>query len=358
MPDTTTQLGLSKLLSQVAEYKASALHLSVGNPPILRVDEKLLPIESEGIMTPDRIEKIAFSFLNADQKAELEAQKEIVFTYSFEERARFKVSIFYQKGYLSVSLRYIPTVVPTLHELGLPSIVERFTHLKKGLVLVTGPFGSVKTTTLASLVDAINQSRSEYIISIERPIEYLFTNNKSIVEQREVGRDTQSIQKALFNIPQEDMNVVMISEMETPEIMELVFTVVESGRLVFSSMNTDSAYKTIERIINSFPDQKHEQIRLQLADALEGVISQRLLPRVGGGKVVAAEILVPAPAVKAIMKEGSIYQLNTILQTSREEGMISLDRALADLVKAGDVLMEDALAHAVDKNGFKMMIRI
>lgn len=357
MADTAIQIELAKLLGRVAEYKASALHLSVGNPPILRVDERLMALQDEGILTPDKLVKIADSFLTEEQRKQLELEKEIVFTYSFEERARFKVGIFYQKGYLSISLRYIPTVVPTLAELGLPTVAERFTHLKKGLVLVTGPFGSGKTTTLASLVDSINQTRSEYIITIERPIEYLFTNNKSIVEQREVGRDTQSYKKALTNIPQEDMNVVMVSEMEEAEVMELVFTVVESGRVVFSSMNSDSAYKTIERIVNSFPDQKHEQIRLQLADALEGVISQRLLPRISGGKVVAAEVLIPTPAVRSIMKEGSIYQLNTILQTSREEGMISLDRALADLVKSGEVLLEDALAHAVDKNGLKMMIR-
>ncbi|MDD5342621.1 MAG: PilT/PilU family type 4a pilus ATPase [Patescibacteria group bacterium] len=356
--DTTTQLGIAKLLRQVAEYRASALHLSVGNPPILRVDDQLRPLQDEGALTPEKMEKIGLSFLDEEHRAVLQKDKEVVLTYSFEDRARFKVNVFYQKGYLSVSLKYIPPTVPNLRELGLPAITERFTRLKKGLVLVTGPFGSGKSTTLASLIETINQTRSEYIITIEQPVEYVFTNNKSIIEQREVGRDTVSFQKALSSIPQEDVNVVMLSELDDLRVIEFVFTVVESGRLVFLAMNTDSAYKTIEKIINAFDNTKQEQIRLQLADALEGVISQRLLTKVGGGKIAAAEILMPSPAVKSIIKEGSIYQLNTILQTSREEGMISLDRALAELVKAGEVLLEDALYQATDKNGLKMMIRM
>ncbi len=356
--DTTTQLELGNLLRQVAELKASALHLSVGNPPIFRIDDQLKPLQTGANMTPQKMEKIALSFLDEEQQKQLKEEKEVVLTYSFEERARFKVNIFYQKGYLSVSLKYIPPVIKNIRDLGLPVIVERFSKLEKGLILVTGPFGSGKSTTIASLAETINQTRSEYIITIEKPIEYVFTNNKSIVEQRGVGRDTLSFEKALSSIPQEDVNVVMLSDMEGMEVIEKVFTVVESGRLVLSAMNTDSAYKTLEKIINSFPVPKQEQIRLQLADALEGVISQRLLPRVGGGKVVAPEILIPTPAVKSIIKEGSIYQINTILQTSREEGMVSLDRSLAELVKAGEVLLEDALNHAVDKNGLKMMIRM
>ncbi len=356
--DTTTQLELGKLLRQVAELKASALHLSVGNPPIFRVDDQLKPLQDANILTPEVMKKIALSFLDESHKKKLEDEKEVVLTYSFEDRARFKVNVFYQKGYLSVSLKYIPPVVKNLRDLGLPVIVERFAKLKKGLVLVTGPYGSGKSTTMASLIETVNQSRSEYIITIEKPIEYIYTNNKSIVEQREVGRDTLSFEKALSSIPQEDVNVVMISDLEDEKVIEMIFTVVESGRLVLAAMNTDSAYKTLEKIINSFPVPKQEQIRLQLADAFEGAISQRLLPRVGGGKVVAAEILIPSPAVKSIIKEGSIYQINTILQTSREEGMVSLDRSLADLVKAGEVLLEDALNHAVDKNGLKMMIRM
>ncbi|MDP3964769.1 MAG: PilT/PilU family type 4a pilus ATPase [bacterium] len=356
--DTTTQAELSKLLSRVAEYRASALHLSVGNPPILRVDDQLKPVEEADIMTPEKMMKFSEVFLDEQMKKTLEKEKEVIFTYSFEDRARFKVNIFYQKGYLSISLKYIPPTVQGLRELGLPAVVERFAQLKKGLVLVTGPFGSGKSTTLASLIETINQMRSEYIITIEKPIEYIFTNNKSVIEQREIGRDALSFEKALSSIPQEDVNVVMLSDMEDPEVVEMVLTVVESGRLVVSAMNTDSAYKTIEKLINIFPKEKQEQVRLQIGDAFEGVISQRLLPRVGGGKVAAAEILIPSPAVRSIMKEGSIYQLNTILQTSREEGMISLDRSLADLVKSGEVLLEDALTHAADKNGLKMMIRM
>lgn len=355
--DTATQLEVANLLRRVAEYKASGLHLTVGLPPILRVDDQLQALPDAPAMTPDALVTIADFFMTPDQKAALQNDKELVFTYSFEDRARFKVSIFYQKGYISISLKYIPPTVKSLSELGLPAAAQRFTAMKKGLVLVTGPFGSGKTTTLASLIDSINQSRSEYMITIERPIEFVFTNSQSVIEQREVGRDTASFKKALSNIPQEDVNIVMISEMDDPEVVELALTVVESGRLVYGSMNTDSAYKTIEKIINSFPVSKQEQIRLQLADALEGVISQRLVQRISGGKAVAFEILIPTPAVRSIIKEGSIYQLNTILQTSREDGMFSLDRSLAELVKSGEVLYEDALREAIDKNSLKAMVR-
>ncbi|MBU0707693.1 Flp pilus assembly complex ATPase component TadA, partial [Patescibacteria group bacterium] len=265
--DTTTQLNLGKLLRSVAEYHASALHLSVGNPPILRVDDQLKPLQDEEMMTPEKTEKIAMSFLNDEMKAKLKEEKEVVFTYTFEERARFKVNVFYQKGHLSISLKYIQPTLMGLRELGLPSIVERLANVTKGLVMVTGPFGSGKSTTLASIIETINQTRSEYIITVEKPVEYIFTNNKSMIEQREVGQDTTSFKKGLSNIPQEDVDVVMLSEMEDPEVMELVFTVVESGRLVVAAMNTDSAYKTIERIINSFTGHKQEQIRLQLGDA-------------------------------------------------------------------------------------------
>lgn len=356
--DAATQIEVGKLLSRIAEYRASGMHLTVGLPPILRIDDQLQALTDVPMMTPSELQKIADFLLNDIQRQQLQADKEVVFTYSLEDRARYKVSIFYQKSYLSVSLKYIPPTVKSPKELGLPSVVDGFVKLPRGLVMVTGPFGSGKTTTVASLIETINQSRSEYIITIERPIEFVFTNARSIIEQREVGRDTSSFIKALSNIPQEDVNVVMISELDDPAIIELALTIVESGRLVIASMNTDSAYKTIEKIINGFPQHKQEQIRIQLADALEGVISQRLVRRSSGGKLVAFEVLVPTSAVRAIMKEGSIYQLQTILQTSREEGMISMDRSLVELVRSGQVLMEDALEQAVDKNGLKSMIRV
>ncbi|MFH1598492.1 MAG: PilT/PilU family type 4a pilus ATPase [Patescibacteria group bacterium] len=353
---TTEQVVINRILTRTAEYKASDLHLSIGNPPIVRVDGKLKALQGEKILTPDFIAQVAYSFLSEEQREILESEKEIVLTYAFQNKARFKINIFYQKGYLNISLRLIPDQIPDLKSLNLPENVNQFAMLTRGLVLVTGPFGSGRTTTAFSLVNEINKTRAEHIVTIEKPIEYLIVNDKSIVEQREVGRDTKSFEQALGLTLKEDVNVVLVSEMDKPSVISTALGVADSGRLVIGLMNTDSVVKTIERIIESFSADEQIGIRGKLADNLQGVLTQRLIPKVGGGRVAVAEVLMPSPAVGTVIKDGAISQLNNILQTSREEGMISLDHSLAELVKSGEIAQEDALKYASDKNNLKTII--
>ncbi|MFH0853739.1 MAG: PilT/PilU family type 4a pilus ATPase [bacterium] len=348
---------IQKILATAAEYGASDIHLIPGNPPILRVDGKLAPLESEAMITPDVMEALEELMLNPDQQNELAKNKELITATSLENHSRFKVSFFYQKGLLSASLRMIPLQLRNLKELGLPAIVEKFADLSKGLVLITGPFGSGRTATLAALISEINRRRAVHIITIEQPIEHIFVNEKSIIEQREVGRDTNSYEQALTTASREDVDVIMVSEMDSAAVVRSIMTVTETNRLVLSTMNTDSVMKTIEKIIDSYPVEEEEQVRRSIAENLQGIVSQRLLPRVGGGRIIVAEIMIPNDAVRSVIREGQIFQLNSILQTSREEGMISLDRYLAELVRTGEILMDDAMVHAVDRRHVSVMLR-
>jgi len=347
---TTDQTTINRILTQAAEYKASDLHLSIGNPPIVRIDGKLKPLQGEQVMTPDFIAKVAHSFLTEDQQKFLEQEKEIVLTYTFQSKARFKINIFYQKGYLNISLRLIPDKIPDLKNLDLPEAVGKFAKLSKGIILITGPFGSGRTTTAFAIINEINKTRAEHIVTIEKPLEYLIVNDKSIVEQREVGRDTKSFEQALNLTLKEDVNVVMVSEMDKPSIIDPALEVADSGRLVIGLMNTDSVMKTVERIIESFSSDEQTGIRAKLADNLQGILTQRLIPKAGGGRVVVAEILTPSSAVRTVIKDGAISQLNNILQTSRDDGMVSLDNSLAELVKLGTISRDDALKYAADKD--------
>lgn len=355
--ETAEQLEIKGLISKVAEHKASDLHLSAGNPPVLRVDGKLKPLPQQKILTADFIKGFADSILNEEQKKVLEKEREVALSYSFADKIRFKINIFYQSGHVTISLKYVPDAIPHIGELSLPKVVEGFTKIDKGLVLITGPFRSGKSSTLAAIVETINKSRSEHIITVEKPIEYTYIDNKSVVDQREVGQDTLSFTAALENILDEDADVVMVSEIEKPEVIKLVLELAESGRVVYAAMNADSVYKCIEKIISSFSPEEQEHIRIQLADSLKGVVTQKLLPKVGGGQVVIAEVLTPSQAVKTVIRDGSIYQINNIMQTSRGEGMVSLDRSLAEFVRSGDILLEDAIEVAVDPDNLRMMIK-
>lgn len=351
------QLTIEAMLTRVAEYKASDLHLTVGMPPVLRVDGKLITLTDEPVVTPEYMEGVLEQLINEEQRAALEKERGVLFTFDIGNKARFKVNIFYQRGYPSASLRYIPPEIKTIQELGLPLVVESFARFKKGLVVVSGSFGSGRTATLSALVNTINKERAEHVVTIEHPIEYLFVNNKSIIEQREVGHDAPSFQQALGNIYQEDVNVVVVSELDSTEVIEQSLKVAESGRLVLSSMSTESAVQTIEKIITSFSVSQQEQVRILLSEVLQGIVAQRLLPRIGGGSVVVAEVLTVTPAIRSVIRDGVIYQINTILQTSREDGMIAFDRALADRVKSGEITEDEAMKYASDRNTLKLMLR-
>lgn len=353
---TDVAIRLERIVGASSEYGASDVHLTVGNPPILRVDGKLVPLDQEEIVTPDFTEAVAAIILTEEQRQQLAMQRDLTIAYTMPNNTRFKVDVYYQRGALSVSLRSIGKKIRSVEELGLPSVVRDFAKLEKGLVLITGPFGSGRTATMAALVQEINKTRAEHVVTIDRPIEYLYMNMKSVVEQREIGIDAVSVAQAIHTAAREDVDVIVISEMEDREEIDAALTAAESSHLVLSTMNTDSVLRTIEKIINAFPQDEHEKVRLGLAGTLQGIVSQRLLPKIGGGRVVAAEVMIPTDPLRAMIRDGALIQLPNLLQTSREAGSISLDQALAELVRGGTVLLQDAMAHASNKSAFKPML--
>lgn len=355
--ETTDALAIERIITTASEYGASDLHLSAGNPPIIRTDGKLVALEGEPIVTPDTLETLLGMLVSKEQRQALERDRELVLSATLRTQLRIKANLYYQKGTLAASIRFIPSRIRSVRELGLPPIIERFADLRKGLVLFTGPFGSGRTATLAAIIDAINANRPAHIVTIEKPIEYLYIPQKSIIEQREVGRDATSFDAAFAAASGEDVDVIVVSEMEEPRVVRGALAAAAASRLVLSTMNTDSVLRTIERIFYSFPSEELPQIRAQLAEALEGVVSQRLLPRVGGGRIAVAEILMPTSAVRSILRDGALFQLQTILQTSREAGMMSLDRSLAELIKTGEILLDDALAVCIDRAALQAMTR-
>ncbi len=355
--NTQNKLVIDKILSTMAEQKASDLHFSVGNAPIVRLNDKLITLENEDVITKEFVTEFVDELLDDDQKNTLLKKKEVVLAYQYQKRARFRVNIFYQKGVLAVYFRLIGESIIPLKNLGLPTTIQQFTQLKKGLIIVSGSFGSGKTTTSASMIDYINQTKSSYILTIEQPIEYVFQNKKSIIEQREVGRDTISFEQALSTITQEDVDLLFISELTSKKIIKEVLNIAASGRLVIANMEADTIMKTLELILYSFPTNEQQQIREELAITLAGIVCQRLLPKVGGGQIPVAEILTSTPPIQSLIKEGSLYQISNIIQTSREEGMVSLDWALAELVKTNQILFEEALNNSIDPQQLKYILR-
>ncbi len=352
----TIQQELEDLLLNTLQLNASDLHLSAGYKPIVRVDGALLPLNEFSILTPEHAAELAEQLLG-ERKNEFTEKKELDFSYGFRDKARFRVNVFFEKGFISAALRLIPSKIKTIEELNLPLALHQVCKLKQGFVLMTGPSGHGKSTTLASIIDDINHQRAEHIITIEDPIEYLFIGDKSLVNQREVGNDTQSFHKALSSILREDPNIIMIGEIRDPETIAAALTAAETGHLVFSSLHTNSASQTINRIIDVFPADQQNQIRFQLANTLSAVVSQRLLPRVGGGRIPATEIMFANNAVSNLIRENKTHQLDLIIETSLESGMISLNRSLAELVRRGEVLPETAMAYSLNPKEFQTIVQ-
>ena len=347
---------IKKLLDLAIEKKASDLHLVVGVRPTLRIDGKLTPINEEPVLTAEHCTQLINDLMTDEQKQRLMARKEIDFSFGYQNQVRFRVNVFYQRGFPSASLRLLPLKIRTISELNLPPVLEKFTQSSQGLVIVTGPTGHGKSTTLAALVEHINQTRAEHIITIEDPIEYVFQHKKSIIEQREVYSDTHSFAYALRSALREDPNVLLVGEMRDLETIEAGLTIAETGHLVFTTLHANNAAETADRIVDIFPPHQQRQVRLQLANVLLGVISQRLLPRINGGLIPAVEIMLANSAVKNVIREGKTHMLPNIISTSLEEGMINLDRVLADLVSRGEVKIEDALRWAQDPKAVKMNV--
>jgi twitching motility protein PilT len=345
------------LLEEVIKKKASDLHLQVGLPPMLRIDGALTPVAGADLLTDETIETLIFAILDEDQKQILLKDKEFDFSFAFGDLGRFRVNAFHERGNLAAALRLITNEILSVEQLGLPPIVGRFADYPRGLVLVTGPTGSGKSTTLAAMISKINNERADHIITIEDPIEYTHKSKKSVIVQREVHYDTYSFSAALRSALREDPDVVLIGEMRDLETIASAITIAETGHLVFATLHTNSAAQSIDRMIDVFPPHQQPQIRSQLANILMAITSQRLIPSVGGGRIVAAEILVATPAVRNIIREGKSHQLEAVIQTGSEHGMQSMDKTLAGLVHNGNITYDEARNYAVDLDELDRMMR-
>lgn len=354
--DTSLALIITRIITTAAKRRVSDIHFSIGSRPILRIDDELEEMGQEEIVTDDFLMKFIENTIDDYHKKVLEEEREVSFVYIFEDKVRIRMNVFYQRGTLAVSLKLISLRVPSMKDIGLPDVSSNFVQAQHGLVVVSGPYGSGKTTTVAAMVDDINSARSENIITIEKPIEYIFFNDKSIIEQREVGRDAKTFEDALKYCFKEDVDVLMIGENDE-KIIPLMLDMASSGRLVFSVMGSLTAVEVIEEILSEYNGDKRVHGQEILAKALLGVIVQRLLPRVGGGKILAHEVLMNNQAVSSLILDGRIQQIESIIQNSQEEGMMSLDQSLSQLVKNGEVSSKAAFDEAIDKQNFKTMIK-
>lgn len=347
-PVASGTLKMENLLEICVQSKASDLHIQVGLPPMLRIDGTLRPIPGMPVVTQADAERMIFSTLDSEQQQTLAKDKEFDYSFSFGSIGRFRVNAFQETGNLAAALRLIPDKILSCQELGLPAIVEKFTEFPRGLVLVTGPTGSGKSTTLAALIEKINQEKSVHILTIEDPIEFKYQSKKALVAQREVHYDTYSFARALKSALREDPDVVLIGEMRDLETMQAAITVAETGHLVFATLHTNSAAQSIDRMVDVFPAHQQQQIRIQLASVLQAVCAQRLVPAIGGGRVAAAEIMITNPAIRSLIRDGKTPQIDTAIQTGVSQGMQTMDRTLAKLVQTGVVTYDDAREFAVD----------
>jgi twitching motility protein PilT len=345
------------LLEEVIKKKASDLHLQVSLPPMLRVDGALIPVTGAQPLTEETIETLIFAILEEDQKQILLKDKEFDFSFAFGDLGRFRVNAFHERGNLAAALRLIPTEILTVEQLGLPPIVNKFADYPRGLVLVTGPTGSGKSTSLAALINKINHERATHIVTIEDPIEYTHKSIKSVVVQREVHYDTYSFSAALRSSLRQDPDVVLIGEMRDLETISAAITIAETGHLVFATLHTNSASQSIDRMVDVFPPHQQPQIRSQLANILMAICSQRLVPSIGGGRIAAAEILIATPAVRNIIREGKSHQLEAVIQTGAEFGMQSMDKTLVNLIHNGTITYDEARTFAVDPDELDRLMR-
>ena len=348
---------IKHLLELTVERNSSDLHEITGIPPTLRIEGQLRAVPNEPVSTPDTIYAYLKEILSTEMLERLVVNKEIDFSLAFSEKARFRVNAYSTKGSFAISFRRIPLDIPEIDSLGLPRILHSFTSLRQGFILVTGPTGHGKSTTLAAVLDEINHTRETHLITIEDPIEFIFKAQKSIISQREMGVDTHSWQIALRSVLREDPDVVMVGEMRDYETISAALTVAETGHLVFATLHTNSASQTIDRIVDVFPDEQQEQVRLQLSNVIEAVFSMRLIPGTTGNRVVAYEMMLGSPAIKTAIRDGKTHQIDNILQTSQEIGMNTLEVSLASLVKSGKVSLETAQAYSLRPEELNRLIR-
>jgi twitching motility protein PilT len=339
-------MDIQELFSEAGRLEASDLHLMVGFPPMLRVNGVLGPIEGQPVLLNPDVEQLVFSVFSTEQRELFLTNREIDFSVP-SNVGRFRVNVYNQKGTIAAAFRLIPSKIRTIEELGMPSICHEFVKLHQGFVLITGPTGHGKSTTLAAMINEINLSKAEHIVTIEDPIEYVYPTGKSIISQREMHQDTHSWSVALRSVLRQDPNVVLVGEMRDYETIGAAITIAETGHLVFATLHTNSAGQTIDRIVDVFPENQQSQIRLQLSSVLEGVVSQRLVPAMNGGRIAVTEIMTATPAVKTVIREGKSHQIDNIIQTSAELGMMTLETSLAQAVIERKITVETATNYAV-----------
>ena len=347
---------LRQLLEDMVHRKASDLHLTAGVPPEFRVDGSITPSEYD-VMTPDSTAALAYSVMSDEQRKRFETTKELDFSFGIKNLSRYRANVFLQRGVVTMAIRQIPFEILQLEKLGLPPIVREFTNRQRGLVLITGPTGSGKSTTLAAMLDKINASRRSHIMTIEDPIEYIHQHKKCIVNQREVGADTNSFPTALKYVLRQDPDIILIGEMRDLETIESALTIAETGHLVFATLHTNSTYEAVNRIVDVFPSDQQRQIYTQLAFVLEGVVTQQLIPRSRGtGRIMCAEVLVCTPAIKAVIREGKTHQIYSLMQAGQKFGMITMNQALLQAVLDKALSPEDALERCSDRPEMEAML--
>jgi len=346
-----------KLLEITVKEEASDLDISVGHNPNIRITGQLVPLGQENKITAKDSEGIAFAIMSDAQKKRFLEEKEIDFSYDFEGKGRFRVNAFYQRGSVSLALRFIPSKIRTIEELNLPPVLHDFVSRPQGLVLVTGASSQGKSTTLAAILDEINHTRAVHVITIEDPIEYTYEVDRAIVEQREVSIDTQNFANALRATFRQNPDVIMVGEMRDLETISTTITAAETGHLVFATLHTNGAAQTIHRIVDVFPGDQQNQIRYQLASSLLGIVSQRLIPRIRGGFIPVCEVMLCNNAISTLIRENKTHEIPAVIETSAKDGMISLSRALADLVRKKEISLKNATDFALDPSEVRNLLR-
>lgn len=347
---------LADLVDTVNSESGSDLHLSTGSHPIVRITGSLVPLVKKPILTAQDVHGFAKALMSSQKYEKYLSSFEGDFSYAHADGVRFRGNAFFQSGAPAIALRLIPNTIRTLEELGLPSILESFVQRPQGFFLCVGPVGQGKSTTLAAMVDLINKNRAEHIVTIEDPIEYIYEEKRSLVVQREVGVDTDSFESALNSVFRQDVDVILVGEMRNPETIATAVTAAETGHLVLSTLHTNNAAQTIDRIIDSFSSGQQDQIRVQLAGSLTGIFSQRLIPSIEGGLVPAYELLINNTAIANLIRESRTHEIQTIIETGLEHGMIDMNRSLVELVKNGKITVENAFAYSLNPKGLERLM--